>query len=85
MKNLTCREIPVDENHNVMILFRNGCYDCYVMRHDEDHSTQYFYMFGLPRYQPYAENETVASVIDTAIAVAPDYYFLCEEEEEVIP
>ena len=84
MKNLTCREIPVDENHNVMILFRDNCYDCYVMWHDGEHSTPYFYMFGQCRHQPYAENNTLDDIIDIAVANAPDYYFLCEEEEEVI-
>lgn len=85
MKNLTCREIQVDENHNVMILFRNNCYDCYVMRHDGSGETPYFYMFGQLRYQPYAENNTLNDIIDIAVFNAPDYYFLCEDKEEVIP
>ena len=83
MKNLLCREIPVDENHNVMILFRNGCYDCYVMQHDGEHSTPYLYMFGQLRYQPDAQNQTLDDIVETAVANAPEYYFLFDEEEVI--
>lgn len=82
MKNLLCREIPADETHNVMILFRNNCYDCYVMRQDEDgNSTPYSYMFGQLRNQPYTKNLSLDDIIDIAVANAPEYYFLCDGEE----
>ena len=84
MKNMTCREIPVDANHNVMILFRDNVYDCYIMHHDENGSTPYFYMFGLIRNQPCADNMSMSDVIESAVVNAPGYYFLCDCNNEMM-
>lgn len=77
MKRLFCSELCSGPNHNVLIIARNGMYDCYVMKHDNDGGeTPYFYMFGLPtKDYPFRE------AADIAVDNAPDYYWLCEEDE----
>ena len=78
MKKLLCREFPVDATHNVMMLYRNNQYDCYVMSHDENGETPYFFMFGIIPKQPYIENISLDEAIEMAIANAPIYYFLTD-------
>ena len=75
MKKLFCSEHIADPNHNVLILARNGSYDCYVSEHDDNgHETPFFFMFGLP----ISEN-THAEAVDIAIANVPDYGFLFDD------
>lgn len=80
MKKLLCREYPVDNHHNVMLLYHNDSYDCYVMEHDDDRETPYLFMFGTPVKQDYGKI-TLAEAVDMAIANAPIYYHLFEEEQ----
>jgi len=70
---LSCSEYLVDENHSIMIVTRNGSYDCYVMEHDDNGETPYFFMFGLPITQ-----QSFQDAVDEAVASAEDYYYLFE-------
>ena len=79
MKNLTCREIAIDENHNIMILYRNGQYDCYIMEHDEYGETPYIFMFGMPCKQAKSEfRVTFEGIVDIVTSVAEEYFDLCD-------
>lgn len=78
MKKLLCREFPVDATHNVMMLYRNNQYDCYVMSHDESGETPYSFMFGILPKQPDTDNVSLAEAIEMAITNAPNYYFLTD-------
>lgn len=74
---LFCAEFKADETHNVMILVHNGCYDCYLMEHDETGETPYMFMFGLPiKQQSYSE------AIEIAAANAKNYSWLFEDSNE---
>ena len=73
MKKLSCSEIRIDETHNILIVTRNGSYDCYIMEHDDNGETPYFFMFGLPTAQ-----QSFQDAVDEAAASAPDYYYLFE-------
>lgn len=69
---LLCTEHRADDTHNVMILERNGNYDCYLMEHDgEGHETPYLFMFGLPMGQ-----QTYSEAVDMAIANALNYRWM---------
>lgn len=75
-RDLRCAEFRVDENHTVMILSRDKCYDSYVMWHSTDghSSTPFMFMFGT-----LAGSMSYHEIVDMTITVAPDYYHLCEE------
>lgn len=77
MNRLFCTEHIADPTHNVMIVARNGQYDCYLMEHEDGHETPYFFMFGLP-----TNENTFDEAVSIALANVPDYYFLCEDEEK---
>ena len=72
MKEIRCTEHVVDDEHNVLIMHRNGLYDCYIMQHIGSVETSFLYMFGLNDKDLDGEQEAV----DIAIANAPDYYDL---------
>ena len=81
MKTLSCSEHVADQNHNVMILTRNGFYDCYVMEHNtsghEHDETPYLFMFGLP-----VNENSLQDAVDIAIANVQNYSWLFDSEED---
>lgn len=76
-RDLPCKEYRVDDEHTVMILLHDRCYDSYLMckGKDEPYGTPFLYMFGTPvSTMPYYK------IVDMTITVAPDYYNLFEED-----
>lgn len=71
MKELRCTEHTVDNDHSVLIVEREGLYECFVG------AKQYAfeYMFGLP-----VDQQSFEDACKIAIANAPDYYDLFEDE-----
>lgn len=76
--NIRCVEQEVDSTHNVLVLDRETVYDCYVMEHDETTETPFLYMFGIT---PDNVN-SFEDAVEIAIANAPDYYDMFEEERK---
>ena len=70
MKEIRCIEHVVDDDHNVLVMHRNGLYECYVMEHIGDNETPFEYMFGLSEDNVHSEQDA----LEIAIANAPDYY-----------
>ena len=78
MFNIRCVEQEVDSTHNVLVMERNMVYDCYVMEHDDNTETPFLYMFGITPDNVHSFEDAV----EIAVANAPDYYDLFEEESE---
>lgn len=76
-RDLPCSEYKVDSTHSVLVLYRDGNYSFYLMQKniDETLGTPFLYMFGEPEGQM-----SYDEMIDMVITVAPDYYFLFEED-----
>ena len=70
MKEIRCIEHAVDDEHNVLVMLRNGLYECYVMQHFNNVETPFLHMFGLPEESVHGEQ----GAIEIAVANAPDYY-----------
>lgn len=78
-RDLPCKEYRVDDEHTVMIMLRDRCYDSYVMEQskDEQYGTPFMYMFGTP-----VSTMTYDQIVRMIIDNAPFYYDLCKDGYE---
>lgn len=71
----------LDDGHTILMFRENKYFQCYVKRCDQDGSeTDYKFMFGLP-----TNENTAQEAMDIAVANAPEYDFMFEDSDRLIP
>jgi len=76
MRTILCTEHQVDENHSILVMSRNHCFEAYLFFQD-DHGgeSDMHHMFSVP----WESCKTYEQFYTMAIDAAPNYYNIVDE------